>query len=40
MAIPYAFVDGTFVVNDLSSVAEPDPVSGVFLTPGSGIRDG
>jgi hypothetical protein len=22
------------------SVAEPDPGSGVFLTPGSGIRDG
>jgi hypothetical protein len=23
-----------------NSVADPDPVYGVFLTPGSGIRDG
>jgi hypothetical protein len=25
---------------DLSSVADPDPGLGAFLTPGSGIRDG
>jgi hypothetical protein len=24
----------------VSSVADPDPGSGAFLTPGSGIRDG
>jgi hypothetical protein len=26
--------------NGLSSVADPDPGLGTFLTPGSGIRDG
>jgi hypothetical protein len=26
--------------SDVSSVADPDPGSGAFLTPGFGIRDG
>jgi hypothetical protein len=27
-------------ISVLASVADPDPGSGAFLTPGSGIRDG
>ncbi len=27
-------------MSNLDSVADPDPGSGAFLTPGSGIRDG
>jgi hypothetical protein len=36
---PY-MVPGVFLVADLDySVADPDPGSGAFLTPGSGIRN-
>jgi hypothetical protein len=35
----YGSHDKTFEIPAKVSVADPDPGSGAFLTPGSGIRD-
>jgi hypothetical protein len=34
---PYLFLFLSILLNPFSSVADPDPGSGAFLTPGSGI---